>query len=164
MPRRLALLLALVVVSGSPGCILGRVRDQAPIDAGAVARIQVGKTTKREVVEMLGAPTYVNDRIGLRVVGRPDALDGSSAGPLVDELVRSPLDHSYTYEHTNTKSASLYLLIISFTNTETHRDRVVVFFDDAGVVSHVGVTLDAENAEFRLPTSDDDEEDEEESK
>lgn len=162
MHHRSALLVALLVVLGSPGCILGRVRDQAPIDSGAVARIQVGKTTKREVVEMLGAPTYVNDRIGLRVVGRPDALDGSSAGPLVDELVRSPLDHSYTYEHTNTKSASLYLLIISFTNTETHRDRVVVFFDDEGVVSHVGVTLDAENAEFRLPTSDDDEEEDEE--
>lgn len=152
---RLARLGAVVLVAAAPGCILGRVRDEAPLDPDAVRAIEPGRTTKRDVVALLGAPTYVNDRIGLRLVGRPDVLDGGGAGPLIDELVRSPLDHSYTYEHTETKSASLYLLVLSFTNTETRRDRVVVFFDERGVVSHVGVTLDAGSAEFRLPTTDD---------
>lgn len=140
----------------SSGCILGRTRDEVPIDPERVARIVPGKTTKREVVELLGAPTYVNDRIGLRLVGKPAGLDGDNVGPLVDELVRSPLDHSYTYEYSDTKSASLYLLVISFTNQETRRDRVVVFFDDQGVVSHLGSSFNARDVEFRLPTSEDD--------
>ena len=72
----------------------------------------------------------------------------------MDELAHSPLDHSYTYEYTDTKSASLYLLVVSFTNTETKRDRVVVFFDEKGLVSHIGTSLNAKDVEFRLPTSD----------
>ena len=104
------------------------------------------------MVDLLGAPTYVNDRIGLRVFGKPVQVQG--AGPLIDELVHSPLDHSYTYEYTDTKSLALYLLIVSFTNQETKRDRVVVFFDQKGLVSHVGATFDAKNVEFRMPTSD----------
>jgi outer membrane protein assembly factor BamE (lipoprotein component of BamABCDE complex) len=145
-------LLALLVAT-LQGCILGRVRDQVPLDAEKVAKIVPGQTTKKEVVELLGAPTYVNDRIGLRVLGKPVQANGN-VGPLIDELVQSPLDHSYTYEYTDTKSLSLYLLIVSFTNQETKRDRVVVFFDQKGLVSHMGATFDAKDVSFRLPTSD----------
>lgn len=154
--RLAALVAAALLTTSTTGCILGRTRDEVPLDPARVAMIVPGKTTKRDVVELLGAPTYVNDRIGLRVVGRPDGLDGSAVGPLVDELVRSPLDHSYTYEYTDTKSASLYLLVVSFTNQETRRDRVVVFFDDDGVVTHLGSSFNARDVAFRLPTSDDD--------
>lgn len=154
--RSLRLALAALLVASS-GCILGRVRDEVPIEPDKVAQIRPGVTTKQQVVALLGAPTYVNDRIGLRVVGRPEESGEGNVGPLVDELVRSPLDHSYTYEYTDTKSASLYLLVISFTNQETRRDRVVVFFDDKGVVSHIGTSLDASKVEFRLPLSDEDE-------
>jgi outer membrane protein assembly factor BamE (lipoprotein component of BamABCDE complex) len=150
MQRSLSLVLASVVLL--PGCILGRVRDQVPLDAEKVAKIVPGQTSKKEVVELLGAPTYVNDRIGLRVLGKPVQVNG--AGPLIDELVHSPLDHSYTYEYSDTKSLALYLVIVSFTNQETKRDRVVVFFDQKGLVSHVGATFDAKDVEFRMPTSD----------
>lgn len=64
------------------------------------------------------APTYVNDRIGPRDAGaRPDALRGEG-GPLIGELVRSPLDHGDAYERSDTKSASPYLLVVSFTDRE----------------------------------------------
>jgi outer membrane protein assembly factor BamE (lipoprotein component of BamABCDE complex) len=145
----------LVLALALPGCILGRVRDEQPIDPEKVAKIVPGQTTKKEVVELLGAPTFVNDRIGLRT-GPPRHQQGPSAGPILDEIVRSPLDHTYTYEYTDSKSASLYLLIVSFTNQETKRDRVVVFFDERGVVSHVGSSLNAKNVEFRFPMSDGD--------
>lgn len=149
MQRSLLLVVLAVLL---PGCILGRVRDQVPLDAEKVAKILPGQTTKKEVVELLGAPTYVNDRIGLRVLGKGQA--NGNAGPIIDELVHSPLDHSYTYEYSDTKSLSLYLLIVSFTNQETKRDRVVVFFDEKGTVSHMGATFDAQNVAFRMPTSD----------
>lgn len=158
MTTTLRFALALVLLT-APGCVLGRVRDEVPLDAAKVAQIVPGVTTKARVVELLGAPTYVNDRIGLRVVGRPEESGEGNIGPLLDELVRSPLDHSYTYEYTDTKSASAYLLLVTFTNTETRRDRVVVFFDEQGVVSHVGKSLHAGEVEFRLPMSDDDPED-----
>jgi outer membrane protein assembly factor BamE (lipoprotein component of BamABCDE complex) len=147
---------ALFATTALSGCILGRVRDGAPLDEDRVAKIKVGQSTKRDVVELLGAPTYVNDRLGFRVMapGAGNLQAGTVAAPLVDELVRSPLDHSYTYEYLDTKSASLYLLVVSFTNQETKRDRVTVFFDEKGVVTHKGITLDAKNVEFRLPTSD----------
>ena len=144
-------LVVLLVALTLPGCILGRVRDNVPLDPDKVAKIVPGQTTKKQVVELLGAPAYVNDRIGLRVLGKPVQTDN---GPLVDELVRSPLDHSYTYEYTDTKSFALYLLIVSFTNQETKRDRVVVFFDEKGVVSHVGASFDAKDVAFHFPTTD----------
>jgi hypothetical protein len=147
--------LALFATVLLPGCILGRVRDEVPLDAEKVARIKPGQSTKKDVVDVLGAPTYVNDRLGFRVVSpRGGPLSGAAPAPLVDELVRSPLDHSYTYEYTDTKSESLYLLIVSFTNQETKRDRVVIFFDEKGVVSHMGSSLNSKDVEFRLPTSD----------
>ena len=156
--RRLGLLaFGLALLLGTQGCILGRVRDEVPLDASKAAQIVPGTTTKKQVVELLGAPTYVSDRIGLRPVssGSGTALRaGSNVGPMIDELVRSPFDHSYTYEYTDTKSASLYLLVVSFTNQETKRDRVVIFFDDKGVVSHVGSSFNAKDVSFRLPTSD----------
>jgi hypothetical protein len=147
------LALAAALAAALPGCILGRSRDDHPLDPVKLATIRVGTSTKRDVVELLGAPTYVNDRLGFRVLapqGGPQA--GSVPAPLVDELVRSPLDHSYTYVFTDTKSTSLYLILVSFANTETHYDRAVFFFDEQGTVTHMGVTLDAENAEFRLAT------------
>jgi outer membrane protein assembly factor BamE (lipoprotein component of BamABCDE complex) len=153
----LRLVLAIVAVVSLPGCILGRVRDEVPIDPEIVAKIRPGQSTKKDVVDLLGAPTYVNDRLGFRVLsprGAAQPLAGQVTGPIVDELVHSPLDHSYTYEYTDTKSQSLYLLIVSFTNQETKRDRVVVFFDPKGVVSHVGKSFNAKDVEFRLPTSD----------
>jgi outer membrane protein assembly factor BamE (lipoprotein component of BamABCDE complex) len=155
MKRRLVLAIATAV--SLPGCILGRVRDEVPIDPDKVAKITPGQSTKKDVVDLLGAPTYVNDRLGFRVLsprGAAQPMAGQVTGPLVDELVHSPLDHSYTYEYTDTKSQSFYLLIVSFTNQETKRDRVVVFFDDKGVVSHVGKSFNAKDVEFRLPTSD----------
>lgn len=155
MRGRLVLVAALVLLPSLEGCILGRVRDGQPLDEDRVKKIVVGQSTKRDVVELLGAPTYVNDRLGFRVLAPGAPLQaGTVAAPLVDELVRSPLDHSYTYEYLDTKSCSLYLLIVSFTNQETKRDRVTVFFDEKGLVTHKGVTLDAKNVEYRLPTSD----------
>jgi hypothetical protein len=155
MPRTLTTLLALAaLVTATPGCIYGRARDDRPLDPARLLSIQVGKSTKRDVVEILGAPTFVNDRLGFRVLapqGGPQA--GSVPAPLVDELVRQPLDHSYTYVFSDTKSTSLYLLIVSWTNQETHYDRAVFFFDEKGVLTHMGVTLDAPNGEFRLATS-----------
>src|SRR5271170_5662096 len=116
-------LVVLIFAAIFPGCILGRTRDEIPLDPAKVAQIEAGKTTKKEVVDLLGAPTYVNDRIGLRVLAAKGGQQGgANVGPLIDELVRSPLDHSYTYEYTDTKSFALYLLIVSFTNQETKRD------------------------------------------
>ncbi len=156
-PPRLVAAVCLLLLSSFvlSGCIMGRTRDEHPLDPDKVAQIKVGVSTKKDVVDILGAPNYVNDRLGFRVLAPQVSLEaGSAPGPLVDELVRSPLDHSYTYEYTDTKSLSLYLLIVSFTNQETRRDRVVVFFDEKGVVSHMGATFDAQNVSFRLPTSD----------
>jgi outer membrane protein assembly factor BamE (lipoprotein component of BamABCDE complex) len=140
--------LALVALSG---CVLGRTRDESPIDQDKVAKIVPGQSTKKDVVDLLGAPSSVHDRVGFRM-GERGA--GAAAPPVLLDNVRSPLDHSYTYEYTDTKSQSLYLLVVSFTNQETKHDRVTVFFDEKGVVTHVGITLDARNVEFRLPTSD----------
>ncbi len=52
----------LVAVAGLwllPGCFLSRTKVERPIDAEQVARIEVGKTTQREVVRILGAPTDI---------------------------------------------------------------------------------------------------------
>ena len=74
-----------------------------------------------------------------------------------DEVIYSNLEHdplfeqAYRYRRTKTKQTALFLLIFSTFNSDTKWDHLMVFFDQAGVVEHLGVRLDADEAEYGLP-------------
>ncbi len=106
------------------GCFLSRRTVNEPLSPQALAQLVPGKTTATEVVELLGAPS---------------------------EVVQLHKRSAYRYESTTTKDAGLWLLLVGLYNSDAHADRAWVFFDENGVLAHVGATLSAEEAEYALP-------------
>jgi len=129
---RLTIAIAMVALS-APGCFLSRAKVEAPLDAEKINEIVVGRSTKEDVVRTLGAPTDI----------------------LFSNRQLDPLRvFAYEYTYTVTKTSGLTLLIITFLNSDAKRDHVLVFFDDDGVVSAVGSSLNADQASYELPFGD----------
>lgn len=110
----------------SASCAFARQKVHEPIAAEFVEAIQVGDQAER-VTELLGAPT---------------------------EVVQLGTRSAYRYDFTETKSTGLFLLVVGFFNSDSHQDRVWVFFDEAERVTHVGATLAGDEAEYGMPWSD----------
>ena len=118
------LLLASLVLGLAPGCFLSRNALNAPFTSESLAALVPGQTTAREVVERLGAPVQVVE------------LHDRSA---------------YQYLHTRAKRAGFSVIVLTLINEDRRSDRVWVFFDANGVLTHVGSTLEAETASYAMP-------------
>ena len=116
--------LALLLVLLTPGCFLQRNYVNQPLEEESLARLVPGTTTAAEVVELLGAP---------------------------NEVVQLGRRSAYRYEHDQQKSTGFLLLVIGFINRDTQSDRTWVFFSEDDVLSHVGTTLEAADAEYAMP-------------
>jgi outer membrane protein assembly factor BamE (lipoprotein component of BamABCDE complex) len=121
---RSVLLLAVAFV---PACAIGRQDTNDPIDATVVARLEPGRTTAREVVELLGGPT---------------------------EVVQLGRRTAYRYDASTTKSAVLFLVVLNFGNQDTRQDRVWVFFDENDVLTHYGSTYGTHRTQYAMPWED----------
>ncbi|MCB9885643.1 MAG: hypothetical protein H6838_09135 [Planctomycetes bacterium] len=124
---RLALLGALFLFSFSSACALGRMEQNDPLDAAAIGALQPGKTTAREVVEALGAPT---------------------------EVVQLGRRTAYRYDATTTKGAVLFLVVLNFANVDGRSDRLWVFFDENDVLSHYGASFGTHRTQYAMPWED----------
>jgi outer membrane protein assembly factor BamE (lipoprotein component of BamABCDE complex) len=124
--RSLALAGLLALVASS--CAFARTRTHEPIPAHSVDSLQVGDSAQR-VTEVLGAPT---------------------------EVVQLGKRSAYRYDYTEAKRTGLFLFLVGFYNSDSHQDRVWVFFDEADILTHVGSTLKAEATEYGMPWSDND--------
>ena len=117
----------LLPLSIPAGCAFARQDVNEPLDVATVRELVPGKTTAREVVERLGAPTDVVQ------LGRRTA---------------------YRYDATSGKSTLLILLLINFANQDTRSDRVWVFFDEKDVLTHCGATFGTHRTQYALPWED----------
>lgn len=120
--RVLPLLLLLL-----PACAFARQDTNEPLDAPTVRAFVPGKTTAREVVEKLGAPTDVV-QLGKRT--------------------------AYRYDGTTMKSTLLFLVVVNFANQDSRSDRVWVFFDEHDVLTHCGASFGTHRAQYALPWED----------
>src|SRR5215471_1331124 len=120
LPAGLAALLLLPLGS----CIMARQVDNEPLDPVKIKSLVPGKTTAKQVVELLGAPT---------------------------EVVQLHKRSAYRYEHTMTKYAGLVLLLINFGQSDSRSDRLWVFFDENDVLTAVGDTLASHHTQYAMP-------------
>lgn len=118
--------LCLLSLALLPGCFLSRSHLNQPIAPETVERIVPSTTTAGEVAELLGAPL---------------------------EVVQLGYKSAWRYEFTVEKQAALFLFLVGLRGVDNQADRVWVFFDEEGVVSHVGSTFAADEAGFDLPWS-----------
>ncbi|MBK8101183.1 MAG: hypothetical protein IPK26_29225 [Planctomycetes bacterium] len=110
-----------------PACALARQDTNEPLDATAVAALQPGVTTAREVVEKLGAPT---------------------------EVVQLGKRSAYRYDANTIKSAALFLIVFNVFAQDGRSDRLWVFFDDREVLTHYGVTFGVHRTQYAMPWED----------
>lgn len=108
-------------------CAIARQDDNEPLDPAAVHALVPGRTTAREVVETLGAPT---------------------------EVVQLGRRTAYRYDARTAKSAVLLLLLVNFANQDQRSDRVWVFFDANDVLTHCGASFAVHHAQYAMPWED----------
>jgi outer membrane protein assembly factor BamE (lipoprotein component of BamABCDE complex) len=120
--KNLSLALCLLLLTS--GCFFSRREKNLALDPEKIATLMPGVTTARQVVETLGAPT---------------------------EVVQLGTRSAYRYDHSMEKQEALFLIVLGLRGVDTQSDRVWVFFDEDQMLTHVGVTLEAERANYSIP-------------
>lgn len=117
----------LVGVLPSAGCAWGYSGINEPLDPRITRTLVPGKTTAREVVELLGAPTQVVE-LGQR--------------------------SAYRFDSESTKLHAFVLIVFNMASVDSRADRVWTFFDEHDVLTHVGATYASHRTQYSLPWSD----------
>ena len=110
-----------------PACALGRAAENEPLDQEKIAQLRAGTTTSKEVVELLGAPV---------------------------DIVQLGHRSAYLYKHIREKSTGIVLLVFNALRQDQRQDRLWVFFDEKGTLTHFGSTFEAENTQIAWPLRD----------
>jgi hypothetical protein len=110
-----------------PACVFSRQDVNEPLEVAIVRSLEPGKTTAREVVERLGAPT---------------------------EVVQLGRRTAYRYDCSTEKSTVLFLVVVNFANQDLRSDRIWVFFDDHDVLTHCGTWFGTHRTQYALPWED----------
>ena len=125
MRLRVHILIALMITFSLSGClVLGKNKEYQPFDSEELEKLVPGQTKATEVTEIFGAPS--------RVV----------------ELANG---NAYVYRRSVTKATVCWLILISFGNADKQHDQLVFFFDYNDILTHYGLSLDAEKAKHGLP-------------
>ena len=109
------------------GCAIARTAENEPLDPALLEQLEPGKTTARETVELMGAPVDVVQ------LGRRSA---------------------YLYRHTREQSTGIVLVVFNMLNQDRREDRLWVFFDESGTLTHFGSTLEAGRTQVATPFKD----------
>ncbi len=121
------------------GCIsIGRTFDGNPIPREAVESIVKGKTTRAEVLEILGSPKAVESANITNLA--EEAVSRYAGEELVLKIDPALFNDVYIYEQTRTKHFVLALILFNYYYSEEEADRLAVFFDKEGKVLGVGWT------------------------
>jgi len=113
----------------SSSCVLANTTDGIALEQDPVDQIVPGTSTRSDVTRLLGPP---------------------------DEIIYSNQEHdplfeqAYRYRRRKTKQTALFLLVFSTFRSDTRYDQVMVFFDEAGLVEHIGIELERENTKYEL--------------
>ena len=119
-----SLLPVLLLVPFLGACFVSRANVNRALDAQAVHELRPGESTADDVLDALGAPT---------------------------EVVQLGRRSAWRYDHAEEKRAGLFLILVTFLNTDARADRVWVFFDEEDRLTHVGSTFEADDAAYAMP-------------
>ncbi|MFN0058800.1 MAG: hypothetical protein ACKVX7_10125 [Planctomycetota bacterium] len=115
---------------GLVGCVFAQMSDGTSLRHAPVSEIEIGKSTRADVTRVLGPP---------------------------DEVIYSHREHdplfeqAYRYKRSKTRHTALFLIVFSTFRSDMRYDHIMVFFDEAGRVQHVGQRLDSRRASYGGP-------------
>ena len=125
MRVKLYILTFLMITTLLSGClVIGKNKEFQPFDSTELDKLVPGQTEATEVTEIFGAPSKV-----------VELANGSA----------------YVYKRTVTKGTICWLVLLTFGNSEKQHDRLVFFFDLEDTLTHYGLSLDADKAEYGFP-------------
>lgn len=123
--KRILLILPLLMLS--TGCYFQKNKDDTYWKPEVVAKIEVGTTTKAQVLELLGPPR---------------------------KIIKLHDTEAFVFEHVIEKRTGLFVLILTTHRVDKQRDAVTVIIDRKGVVTAVGSRFNADDASFGSPWGD----------
>ncbi len=119
------LLISVAVVGLFIGCgVFGKTKEYHPFDTEKIEYLMPGKTTAAETTQYFGAPA---------------------------EVVKLSNGNAYIYQRVVTKGAACWLVLVSFGNFDTKYDQLVLFFNNDDILTHYGVSLNADKAAYDTP-------------
>jgi outer membrane protein assembly factor BamE (lipoprotein component of BamABCDE complex) len=121
MRKLLALAAAHIALNG---CYFGKKIDDRPWAQEVVDKIKPGKTTKEEVLRMMGPPK------------------------LVIRLLES---EAYMYVASTEKTSGLVLIILNMSRTDRQYDAVTIIINRQDIVTAVGSRFTANESEYGFP-------------
>jgi hypothetical protein len=121
MRNLIALSAALVVLCG---CYVSKKMDDRPWPADIVSKIEVGKTTKAEVLKLLGPPK---------------------------QIIRLLESEAYMYVASVEKNSGLVMVVLNLSRSDRQYDAVTVIINRQDVVTAVGSRFSGDEATYGLP-------------
>jgi hypothetical protein len=113
------------------GCFTIEVTAGNQVPTERVPEIQLGTTTKAEILDWFGAPEDYTDPSGLRRV-----LDDGVVLP--EDVLALPYADVLVFETTHGRVKGLLLFFFNWFDIHVASDRLVVFFDDHDRVLYYG--------------------------
>ncbi len=138
--------IAAVLVALGSGCALMKQQDRLPLDPAAIAEVKPGETTIERVAALLGAP---NEIIWSNGVLTP--VDSQGGAAVVNTFMAQASDifpRAYHYRYMMHKMSGFTVIVFSMVSYDTKYDDAYVFFDEKGVVTQIGTSLDANKASY----------------
>jgi len=121
MQKLIAAAVALLVLNG---CYFARKKDDRPWPMDVVSKIEVGKTTKADVLKLLGPPK---------------------------QIIRLLESEAYMYVASVEKSSGLVLVVLNLSRSDRQYDAVTVIINRQDIVTAVGARFSGDDAAYGLP-------------
>jgi hypothetical protein len=122
------LLLASLGAACLAGCALGTQRFGRAIDAGRIASLEVGASSKADVLRLFGPPTAYS-RLPVVPVAEAAALPAEAPG--------EPDPDVFVYEYREDRESFFTVILYTRFRREVVADRLMVFFDAQDRVRYV---------------------------
>jgi|GEM_PF-581672 len=125
---RYALVVALALLAlAASGCVMGRTYRDHPIDEQKIAAIQLGVTTKNDILAWFGPPQEIEAR-ELTAIGIPFEPFMSRRGdkPPIERIVAARY-FRYTYARAN--ALAMITILFNYGEFDQKNDSLVIFFD-----------------------------------
>jgi hypothetical protein len=134
------LLLALLCSALWSGCALGTQRFGRAIDAGRIASVEIGTSSKADVLRLFGPPTAYS---------RLPAVAASDATAQTSDPPGEPDANVFVYEYREDRESFFTAILFTRFRREVLSDRLMVFFDAKDVVRYLAFAkeTDAGSAE-----------------
>lgn len=121
------------------GCVaLGRQHEGAVLQTEKLTGLEVGVTTKGDILTLFGAPTVIQRR---DIEGLLTTLAVRYQGQdLTVKLDPALFDDVYIYEYRRVNRTFVFVVLFSWAKSVDKSDRLVFFFDPEGKLAGYGLT------------------------